>query len=304
MQPLVYRLGYVALNVANLNACIEDSVHVTGLSIVDRSSKRALLTSNARHAELILHQTGNNEVRCIGLEVLEQNAIAAVARKVREAGLRLISDKPSLPAIERSVTFVTSEGHVIEVHTPMVRDQRQRHVGPGIHPRCIDHVNLAAVDPAKIADELQHVLGLRLSERTTGHEVVWLRAADGRHHTVAVLKGRSGIHHHSWEFSGFSDFKRLGDTLDSLDRCIVWGPGRHGAGDNLFSYYVNAGGFLVECSAEMEIISDPDFQPRIVDPGENLSNAKVVNRWGALPPKEWLMHCNEFAAPALSMAEA
>ena len=131
---------------------------------------------------------------------------------------------------------------------------------------------------------------------TTGYEIVWMRAADNRHHTVAVVKGRSGLHHFSWEFSSFDDFKRLGDTLDADDRTLIWGPGRHGAGDNLFAYYFDTAGFMVECIAEMEVLHEENVQPRVSDPGENLSNIKVVNRWGALPPRVWLEHCNEFAS--------
>ncbi|MDF8357673.1 VOC family protein [Ensifer adhaerens] len=297
MQPLVYRLGYVALNVVDLDACVADAVAVAGVSVVEKTADRALMTSNARHAELVLHKASSNEARAIGLEALDANAVAAVAANVRQAGLRLISEQPSLPAIQRSVTFATSEGHVFEVHTPMARDQKPRYPGPGIHPRCIDHVNLAAVDPEKMTKQLEQVLGLRLSERTSGYELVWLRGADGRHHTVGFVKGRSGIHHYSWEFSDFADFKRLGDVLDTFDRQLVWGPGRHGAGDNLFTYYVDPAGFMVECTAEMEVISEMNFAPRIVDPGENLSNWKVVNRWGTLPSAAWLNHHCDFAVP-------
>lgn len=297
MQPLVYRLGYVALDVIDLDACVEDAVAVAGVSVVEKTADRALMTSNTRHAELVLHRASRNEARAVGLETLDAEAVTTVAAKVREAGLRLIAEKPSLAAIERSVTFATSEGHVFEVHTPMARDQKPRYPGPGVHPRCIDHVNLAAIDPARITSELEKVLGLKLSERTSGHELVWLRGGDGRHHTVGFVKGRSGIHHYSWEFADFADFKRLGDVLDSLDRQLAWGPGRHGAGDNLFAYYVDPAGFMVECTAEMEVISDPNFQPRIVDPGENLSNYKVVNRWGTLPSLAWLNHHCDFAVP-------
>ena len=31
------------------------------------------------------------------------------------------------------------------------------------------------------------------------------------------------------------------------------------------------------------------------DPGENLSNFKVVNRWGQLPSREWMGHFNACA---------
>ncbi|MDH7798312.1 MULTISPECIES: VOC family protein [unclassified Beijerinckia] len=295
MQPLVHRLGHIALNVRDLDVAIRDAIDVIGLALVERTATAALLTSNTRHAELVLHQAGANEVHRIGLEARSAEAVEEVEKRVKAEKLRILSDKPSLPAIERAVTFSSSEGHIIEVHTPMATDRPQRYVGAGIHPRYLDHVNLAAQDPERIVGELNRTLGLLLSERTRGYELAWMRAGDGRHHTVGVLKGRSGIHHYSWEFADFADFKRLGDVLDSLDRVLAWGPGRHGAGDNIFSYYVDASGFMVECTAEMEVIADPNFQPRIVDPGENLSNYKVVNRWGILPSQAWMSHHSDFA---------
>ena len=117
------------------------------------------------------------------------------------------------------------------------------------------------------------------------------RRGHGRHHTVAVVKSDDpGLHHTSWEFSSFQDFKGLADALLPEDRKLIWGPGRHGAGDNLFLYFKNSADFLIECTAEMELIHDDYAAPRIVEPGENLSNYKVVNQWGALPPIEWIDH--------------
>ncbi|MBX3567887.1 MAG: VOC family protein [Rhizobiaceae bacterium] len=299
MKPLVQRLGYVALNVTDIGTAIDDARTIAGVRLVERQSGRALLTSNQRHAELVLHEGTADEVRAIGLQAHDAAAVDAVRDRVRDAGLPLLSQRPSLDCIERSVTFATSEGHVFEVHTPMPLSQPVRYTGPGIHPRCLDHINLSSRDSEKISRELEAVLGVRQSERTKGHEIIWLRAADNRHHTLATVKGKSGLHHFSWEFASFDDFKRLGDTLDAEGRFLVWGPGRHGAGDNLFAYYIDRSGFLVECIAEMEVIEDENHQVRIADPGENLSNPKVVNRWGALPPRIWVEHSMPFA-PAVA----
>ncbi|RWE98271.1 VOC family protein [Mesorhizobium sp.] len=297
MRPMVQRLGYVALNVADIDIAIEDACTVAGVRVVERENGRALLTSNQRHAELILYASNSDSVRSIGLQAHNVDVVAAVRRRAEQAGLTVLSERPSLPCIDRSVTFATSEGHIFEVHTPIPLTQPVRHTGPGIRPRCLDHVNLSSRDSEAISNELQTVLGLRQSERTTGHEIVWMRAADNRHHTVATVKGPSGLHHFSWEFASFDDFKRLGDTLDAQGRFLVWGPGRHGAGDNLFACYIDRSGFLVECIAEMEVIEDENHQARIADPGENLSNPKVVNRWGALPPRLWTEHFVPFAPP-------
>lgn len=293
MSALVHRLGYIALNVRDMEAAVRDAEGIAGVRLVRSSPDRTLLTSNQRHAELVYYRSSADEVRSIGLEANDAACVAEVARRVRQRGLRILSETPSLDVISNSVTFATSEGHIFEVHTPMPLDQPVRYMCGGIHPRCIDHVNLTSSDPKAITEELVDVLGMKLSERSTGYELNWLRAGDNRHHTVGLVKGKPGLHHYSWEFSDFSDFKRLGDMLDADDRCLVWGPGRHGAGDNLFTYYVDTGGFLVECTAEMELMP-LTAEARVVEVGENLSNPKVVNRWGAPPPQAWIHHHSAF----------
>ncbi|QCI63396.1 VOC family protein [Phreatobacter stygius] len=293
--PLVTCLGHVTLDVIDLDAAIADATDIVGLRLVERTQDHALLTSNRRRAELVLRRAGEDAVRAIGLEAPDATAVAEVAARVRRTGLALLTDRPSLPFIAHAVTLETPEGHVLEVHTPIPEDQAIRHGGPGIHPRRLCHVNLASPDPMACQALLSDVLGLKLSERTEACDLAWLRAADGRHHSVGVARSASpGLHHLAWEFAQFSDFMRLGDLLDTQDRLMVWGPGRHGCGDNLFAYYVDRSGFLVECSAEMEVILD-DRPPSVIACPPDLSNIKVVNRWGAPPPRAWIEHLSRFA---------
>lgn len=295
MTCLVNRLGYVALNVTDLDSAVADAISITGLSLVERSAERAVLTSNRQHAELVLHRAGQDAVRAIGLEASGAAEVEEAAARAGRLGWSIVTTHPSLSAIARAVTIASPEGHVLEIHTPLPEDQPRRHGGPGVHPRRLCHVNLASQDPAALERLLAQTLGLRLSERTEGCELMWMRAGDGRHHTVGIARSaQPGLHHFAWEFAQFSDFMRLGDLLDTQDRLIVWGPGRHGCGDNLFSYYVDRSGFMVECSAEMEIIAD-DRPPSVIACPPDLSNIKVVNRWGAPPPRAWIEHMSAFA---------
>lgn len=304
MTSLVNRLGYVALDVTNLDAAIADAMSITGLHLVERTADTALLTSNRQHAELVLHRARQDAVHAIGLEAPGAAEVEEAAVRARRFGWTLVTDRPSLAAIARAVTIASPEGHVLEIHTPLPEDQPRRHGGPGVHPRRLCHVNLASQDPATLERLLAQTLGLKLSERTEGCELMWMRAADGRHHTVGIAKSAApGLHHFAWEFAQFSDFMRLGDLLDTQDRLMVWGPGRHGCGDNLFSYYVDRAGFMVECSAEMEVILD-DRPPSVISCPSDLSNIKVVNRWGAPPPRAWIEHMSPFAAPSGPMALA
>jgi hypothetical protein len=298
----VQRLGYVAVNAIDPDKLVHDVVDIVGARIVERDEQSIMLSSNRRHVEYIIRKADENSLAVCGLEAVSAAAVDEVEARCKAAGLEVLSTRPSLPCIEKSVTFATSEGHIFEVHTAMAQGRPARYQGPGAHPRCLDHVNFTAADPKTWTEEMQAACGFLLSERTTGYELSWMRAADGRHHTVAVVKSHTGgLHHVSWEFNSFEDFKNLGDALTPESRRLTWGPGRHGAGDNLFLYFKDSADFLVECIAEMEVIHDDDAAPRVVEPGENLSNWKVVNQWGALPPIEWVEHFSSLAKrPALA----
>ena len=296
MRPLVQRLTYVAVNSTDPEALAKDTANIVGAREVARADDKILMSSNDRHAEFVIYPDSADTLRATGLEAVSHEAIDEIKQRAQAAGLRILSTTPSLDCIEKSVTFATSEGHVFEVHTAMPRDRAVRFIGSGNHPKCIDHVNFTAIDPAKWAEEMNAACGFLLSQRTSGNEITWMRAGDGRHHTIAAVKSsQAGVHHISWEFNAFQDFKGLSDALSCEDRRLVWGPGRHGAGDNLFLYFRTIGGFLVECIAEMEVIHDVNEAPRVVDPGENLSNWKVVNQWGALPPQEWIENVTPLA---------
>ncbi|PZQ46370.1 MAG: hypothetical protein DI556_20505 [Rhodovulum sulfidophilum] len=292
MKPLVNRLSYASVQARDPRRLAEDTANIIGARVVGEENGAILVSSNQRHAELVIHPGAENLFRVCGLEACDAAAVGEVRRRARAAGLRILGDKPSLACIAHSVTFATTEGHVFEVHTPMPLDRPTRFHGPGVHARCLDHLNFTASDPETWARELSAACGLLLSERTTGYEISWMRAGDGRHHTIAAVKGDSGLHHISWEFNSFQDFRGLSDNLSVENRRLVWGPGRHGAGDNLFLYYYDSAGFLIECIAEMEVILDETAPTRVSEPGENLSNWKVVNQWGHLPPMDWVQHHN------------
>ena len=92
MEPLVHRLGYIALNVSDLDGAVEDARQIAGAALVDKTPERALLTSNARHAELILHRAERSSLRMIGLETLQIDHVDEVARRARAAGLPIVSE--------------------------------------------------------------------------------------------------------------------------------------------------------------------------------------------------------------------
>lgn len=113
---------------------------------------------------------------------------------------------------------------------------------------------------------------MKLSDRTADDGFRWYRGADGYHHTIAMGPGASALHHYAFDLHCLEDLARIADNLALKSQSLVWGPGRHGAGGNIFTYYADPHGCLVENSIEMERIgNDASYEPRAWDISEGLN---------------------------------
>ena len=56
----------------------------------------------------------------------------------------------------------------------------------------------------------------------------------------------------------------------------IWGPGRHLAGNNTFSYFLDPHGNTVEYTTELELVDEDTWHPHMYD----FSNPEVSDQWG------------------------
>jgi catechol 2,3-dioxygenase len=301
MTFLINAVGYVRLNVRDLSAAKSDAADVLGLHMTDETADVVMMSSNGRRAELILRQSSENSCQCVGLEAVSADAVAEIASRIGDHGGRIVSRTPSLPFIQAAVTFVTPNGHVVEVHTPIPDDLYKRRWGVGgVGPSRIDHLNISTPAPDETRVFMVGALGLRLSERLLDNSLSWMRGANSQHHIISIVRGSVGLHHYAWEFSEFVDFQTLGDVLDRNGRQLMWGPGRHRPGDNIYAYYLDVNGAIVECSHGMARIADENtFQPLVITDLKRPENIRTMNCWGTPAPKHWLEHHFPFAALTL-----
>lgn len=292
MSYLVNAIGHVQLNVVDVDALVKESIDVLGLHVTRSTDETVWLSCNGRQAELVLHKSDENSVRSIGFDAVSEAAVAEAAARVEAAGCRLVSEKPSLDCCVTGMSFVTPEGHLIEVHSPIADETYgRRHASGGMNLLRLDHVNLTSPEPARTRSQFEAIMGLRLSERMVDDGLSWMRGGNRLHHIVGIVRGDTGLHHYSWEVAEFSEYCRLGDILDKKDKTIVWGPGRHRPGDNTYAYYVDACGAMVECAGGMAFIHDDDrYEPNIITALKRPENVRVMNVWGEPAPRPWLDH--------------
>ena len=221
----------------------------------------------------------------MGLEAADAAAVDEVAARVRQQGLEIRSEASVVPGVERAVRFATPFGPVLEVHTPVPRGGAP---APGFLR--LDHVNLRASDPPGMQELLASVLGMALSDRTANYERAWYRAADGFHHTLAVGPGR-GIHHYSFQCESMAVIAQLADRLSAAGRRLIWGPGRHGPGNNVFSYFADRDGTVCEVCCDMERIDPAAPRPAGI---WDMDEPATMNRWGPAMPEDYGPRLTEF----------
>jgi catechol 2,3-dioxygenase len=272
---MIKAIGHVALQVPDLETSVRYAVQIMGLREVERRDGSAFLTHGAMHHSLQYVQGPRAALDHIALEARDAAALDRLRDLLARAGVRILSEAPQEPGLAQALRFQGPSGVVIEVFVGMERGQ-PAYVPSGVRPRKFGHVTLKSSNVRELQSFFESVLGFKLSD-DIGGMLVFLRC-NPDHHGVAIAAGADGHHHYAWEVEGLPELGRLGDLLDGQGRCFLWGPGRHGAGDNIFTYHHDPAGAIVEYYADMErIYDDASRPPRHWD----LADRRAANLWGA-----------------------
>ena len=71
---------------------------------------------------------------------------------------------------------------------------------------------------------------------------------------LCFKSSKSGIDHHCYEAGDWNFVKNWCDHFASHNIQLMWGPGRHGPGNNLFVFIEDIDGNWIEISAELETV--------------------------------------------------
>ena len=293
MTHLIRQIGTLSFATPDLDASISDMVDIVGMKLVERTDTTAFLTCNRRRAEIVFVQAAEAAVLSVGLEAVTRDAIDEVLARALAEHYQVLHERPSVPGTERSVTIISPDGLAFEIHTPVPRDQPSRYLRRGARPRRLEHVNVQVPDAKGVGEAMSRIFGMKLSERA-GYEFIFYRSQDGYHHTVALnnepadLVIQNDVHarllHYAFDFSSFEDLATMGDGLVAKGRTLFWGPGRHGLGESIFTYWIDTNGAVVETSLEMRRIEDDDTHvPKVWEVSKEL-NDPWIYQWGGPPP--------------------
>jgi catechol 2,3-dioxygenase-like lactoylglutathione lyase family enzyme len=295
----VSRLAHVSLRTARLEQMVTYYTEVLGFEETGRTGDGAvrLGCGDARTA-LEFIPAGEPALDHIALALpLGLSADAAIAE------LEAVSARPlELELVPDAVAGIGLKDpdalgvQLLEVlYPPEPSSPGPRAEGRGIGPVKIGHVAIKVEDVAAVQSFYQERLGFRFSD-AIGDDFVFLRC-NVDHHALNFLRAEpvGGVHHIAFELQDWAQIKRACDELSAHGITLLWGPGRHGPGHNLFTYHQDPDGNIIELFAELDHMSNEgvgvyDWRPWHDGPQVprrwEWTELASANSWGVLPPPE------------------
>jgi catechol-2,3-dioxygenase len=285
-SPWIQAVRSVALDIPDLAAAERFYTQVWHLEVAHRSDNAIYLRGSGSDAYLLaLFQGGAvPAVRHVTLRARSAEALAEVAARTVAAGGTVVQEAHPLardPAGGTGLKVRDPHGRVFQV----VHGDAQHAGAPGKdRPIRITHVvlNSHAVDETQAF--MEQALGFRLADRTG---IMAFMNCDRDHHSMAIgITDNDALNHIAFLMPDGEAVMRGGGRMKDAGFPIEWGPGRHGPGNNLFNYFIDPFGVVIEYTADVEQI-DESYVAR--GPADWKWPAGRYDQWGISAPPSALL---------------
>ena len=212
----------------------------------------------------------------------DKASVDQLASDLIAKGVKLIGEPDDVKTLGGGYgfRFFDLEGRTIEVSSDVeVRKHRKIEEREAIPVR-LSHVVLNSPEPEKMRAWYEQHLGFRLSD-TLNHphmgDLFYFMRCNAQHHSIAIARGpHASLQHASFELRGIDEYMRGSGKLLRSGFKKIWGPGRHSAGDNTFTYFHDPNGNTMEYTTELDSIDEDTWHPSIYDTSDPLTS----DQWG------------------------
>ena len=230
------------------------------------------------HDELFVVRLRQDAVQRVDVIALAANTRAdvdALHEKVRDYGCRIIWEPRPLDQFGGGYgfRFFSKDGLPYEISAEVRRGTARPLAPREAIPEKISHIVMHSPRHHEEVAFFQDVLGFKLSD-WLGDFMAFLRC-NSAHHRIAFLPGPPCLNHVAYDMANIDEMMRGVARLKRQDVDIRWGPGRHTAGNNTFSYFTTPAGFAVEYTAELENVDFEAHQPQVIAPAP-----EIMDQWG------------------------
>jgi catechol 2,3-dioxygenase-like lactoylglutathione lyase family enzyme len=289
----VRKIAHACYEVPDLDKQVEYYTDILGLTLSAKDKDAAYLSSTIDHHSVILRKGAQAKCTHIGFQLGPEDDLGAFEKQTAAHGIKTTRKKDAEPTIADMVSFADSKGTTMEVFK-RPDPQHQKFQTKGVIPHKLGHVAFHCADVQQATKFYCDVLGFRVSD-WMGDFFSFLRCGVD-HHTINLIGTGSDRHFHTaFELRDWGHMQTACDFLSQNGYRMLWGPGRHGIGHNLFCYHQSPSGLITELFAELDQMKDEElgyFEPRPwhrdrpQKPKVWAKDPSAANYWGIMPGDE------------------
>jgi catechol 2,3-dioxygenase-like lactoylglutathione lyase family enzyme len=292
-ERLITHLRHVGLAVPDFERQLEFYTRVWGLTQVGGEPGLAFLAAEGSPESYVLRLRRDPGKRLDVVAFGAENPahVDELAQRLASSGVRLTAEPGPLKTLGGGYgfRFFDIDGRTVEISCDVAtRGHRVIEKRESIPVR-LSHVVLNSQNIDRTRDWYAGHLDFRLSD-TLGDVMHFMRC-NPRHHSLAFARGpHVSLHHVSFEMRGLDEYMRgTGRVLRAGIR-KVWGPGRHLAGDNTFSYFLDPQGNTIEYTTALQELDEDTWHPHLYD----MHDPMVQDQWGTANPMNELVAKESF----------
>jgi catechol-2,3-dioxygenase len=284
------RFSHAAIGVSDLYRQKEFYTGQLGLSVVTETPERIYLRAAGSHHHVLELANNFKGLHHMAFEVKDDCEIDRARHILTKRGIRILHEPKhdAEPGIGRLLRFNDPEGNTIELVSNVIEHAGGYGEKP-VKPLTLDHVTFFAGNIKKQENFYIKLFGMRVSDRVPGF--LTFLTCDSNHHSLGFITlPHRGFQHIAFDYADRTDMMNALVHLNDAGCKRVDGPGRHGPGNSLFTYFEDPEKNLVELIAEAKLDADP-----LRKPGEWKQQA-ALNLWrsggpmGPPPGMGWVVH--------------
>ncbi len=231
--------------------------------------------TGSEHHCVVLHMGATAGVKKINFGAKDKKTVDAIYQRLR--GLKIHVSKAPTPLLTPGggygFSFRDPDGIAYEVASDVI--QHKQSYMSNDRPFKLSHVVINSDRISQQTEWFCDALGFKLSDQT---EIMNFIRCSSDHHSIALARSNGvSLNHTAWEMP---DFNALMTGVGRLRHCgfeVDWGVGRHGPGNNIFSYFREPNGLVVEYTAEVEQVGE-DYKAGT--PEEWATRRRKNEMWG------------------------
>ncbi|MEV0630668.1 VOC family protein [Nonomuraea wenchangensis] len=287
-KPLITHLRHVGIAMPDLDRQLAFYRDLWGLTPVADDTGVHFLAAEGSPEQYVVRLRKDDQKRLdlVSFGAASVEDVHTLCERLRTAGVRIISepDDVDTPGGGYGFRFFDCDGRVIEVSTDVATRAFRRIEEHESIPVRLSHFVINSANPEQtVAWYVEH-LGFKLSDSLCmgdRGEFMWFLRCNDWHHSLAVSRGpHHAVNHISFELRGLDEYMRGTGRLLRAGVQKIWGPGRHKAGDNTYSYFFDKAGNTVEYTTELQLVDWDEWHPSVFD----VFKPDFIDQWGTSNP--------------------